>query len=88
MVLFSHSLDNGFFWNFSKNTATKNEKPSDFFLTCFVVTENIKICFLPAALVKNQQINPYHTEFICKRDITLAEPLRKIGFSLEYKYLS
>ena len=30
----------------------------------------------------------YHRGFTCKRDITLADPRRKIGCSLGYKYLS
>ena len=48
----------------------------------------IKIGFWPAAPVKNQHKIHYHREFTCKRDITLADPQRKIGCSLGYKYLS
>ena len=58
------------------------------FYTSFVVTKNLKISFWPAVLVKNQHKMLYHRKFTCKRDITLADPWRKIGCSLVYKYRS
>ena len=58
------------------------------FSTSFVVTKNIKIGFLSAAPVKNWHKMHYHREFACERDITLANPQRKIDRSLGYKYLS
>ena len=58
------------------------------FKTSFVLTKNIKIRFWPASLVKNRHKMHYHREFTCKRDVTLADPRRKIGCSLGYKYLS
>ena len=50
--------------------------------------KNIKIGFSLAAPVKNLHKMHYHSEFTCKGDITLADPRRKIGCSLGYKYLS
>ena len=67
-------------------TARKIVKLSQNFLTSFVVNKNIKIIFVPAALVKNRNKMHYLRELTCKTDITLADPRRKIGCSLGYKY--
>ena len=86
LFLFSHSSDNGFLEFLHEYCKEKCETCSKF-KTSFVVTKNIKIGFWPASPVKNRHKLHYHREFTCKRDITLADPWRKIGCSLRYKYL-
>ena len=58
------------------------------FKTTLVIARNIKITFLPAALVKNQHKMHNLRGFTCKRDVTLANPECKICHSFAYKYLS
>ena len=74
------------FWEFLHEYCQEKSETCTKFLTSFVVTKNIKIGFWPAAPVKNRHKMHYHREFTCKRDVTLADPRRKIGCSLGYKY--
>ena len=87
LFLFSFSSDNWFFLEFFLEYCKENSETCKNFQTGFVVNKNVKISFWPAALVKNRHKMHYHREFTCKRDITLADPRRKIGCCLEYKYL-
>ena len=76
------------FWDFRHEYCKGKSETCTQFETSFVVTKNIKIGFRPAAPVKNQHKMHYHREFTRKRDVTLADPRRKMGCSLGYKYLS